>query len=439
MAIGPPSRLSPVVSFGRLVGLSFAMIAPASSVFLTYGTAYRQAGTGVFLGFVLAAGLNLAIMFCYAEVGSVYPEAGGDYALAARALGRAAGSVYSVLFAIKGMAIPALLALSTADYLHQAAPVFPTVPTAGAIFLLTVALAALDLRTSSLAATLMVGIELAVFIGFMAVGLLHLRQPPEVLLHPVMAVHQTLFPVARSRWLMTVAAALYGLNGPQAYLYYSEETAAAPRRLGRAILGTALVTILIELSAVVVGTLALPSLASPGGPLPLARMMEAGLGVGWVRPVLLLGITVALFDTGLATTMSYARIFYAIARDGQWPRAVNALCARVSRRGIPIGALMCLGIVNLGVLAAFDVHFLVTLGGTVLIVLYLGIAAAALVTRISVGPGPYAMPGWPLAPLLALVGLSGVLAQLTPPQLAVTGGLVLMGIAWSFFVSAGAG
>jgi amino acid transporter len=422
-------RLSPRIGLFGLIGVTFAVIAPVSSVFLTYGTGFQLAGTGIVAGYVVGALLNLAIMGCYGEVGSQYPEAGGDYALAARALGRRTGSVYAVLLLVKGMVVPALLSLSTAAYLHTLAPGLAATPTAVGLLLLALLLSALDLRTSSLLVTLMVGVELTVFLLFIGVGVTHLQQPLAVLWHPVVNTPGGLARVPSGAWLGAATAALYGLNGPQATLYYSEETRARPDQFGRTILGSAVATVLIELSAVVVATLALPSLSPHAVGLPLARVMEAGLRPT-TRRMILGGITLALFDTELATTMSYARIFYAIARDRQWPGPLNRACLSLSRRGVPWGALVTLGSLNLAVTMASAVPILVTLSGTILIVVYLGIALSSLLTRLTRRP-PWAMPAWPLPPLVALVGLGMVLAQVRVNEIRLTALIVGLGVLWA--------
>ena len=62
----PEGSLKPVLGLGRLIGVTFAVIAPASSVFLTYSTAYRIAGPTLIFSYAAGALLNLAVMFCYA-------------------------------------------------------------------------------------------------------------------------------------------------------------------------------------------------------------------------------------------------------------------------------------------------------------------------------------------------------------------------------------
>lgn len=420
---GTPERLSPVIGLTRLVGLTFAVIAPASSVFLTYGTAFQTAGPTLVFSYGIGALINLAIMFCYAELGSRFPEAGGDYALAARALGRWAGSLYTVLFAVKGIAIPALLALSTAAYIHQLWPGLPMAAGAMGIFVLFLALAGLDIRTSSAVVTLMVAVEFAVFVLFTTIAASHLHRGPGIFWQSR--------PHALDRsWLAAIPAALYGLNGPQSSLYYSEETRVSPRQVGRTIFGTAVVTVSIELLGVVLGTLALPRLEAAPSTLPLAHLMEASLGPT-VGVLIIAGIAVALFDTGVATTMSYARIFYAIARDRQWPQGLNRIMTYVSHRGVPLGALAILGALNLTVLALSGIDLLVTMGGTLLIVVYLGIIAGTFLMRLKRPTAPYAMPLWPWPAIAALAGLFVSVVELKSGHLALTAFVVLLGLAWS--------
>lgn len=412
------NRFSPVIGAGRLVGLTFAVIAPVSSVFLTFGTAFQSAGSGIVLGFAIGALINLAVMFCYAELGSRFPEAGGDYALASRSLGRRVGSVYTVLFAIKGIAIPALLALSTAAYLHQLWMAFP-IPLGGILlFGVFIVLASTDIRTSSAVISIMVTIELIVFVLFISVSATHLRQPPAALWH-----------IGPHSWMSAITAALYGLNGPQACLYYSEETAASPRQMGRTIFGATIVTVTVELAAVVLGTLALPTLHSAQGSLPLATLIAQSLGSRG-RVLSLGAITLALFDTGLATTMSYARIFFAIGRDRQWPQPLNAITTWVSPRGVPLGALLVLATFNGLVMAVSKISVLVTLGGTLLMVVYLGVIFGTVWSRKTSQP-PYAMIFWPWPPIVAVLGLILTMLSLNRYHLVLTGLIVLFGLTWS--------
>src|SRR6476646_4252013 len=85
------AKLSRSLGVGGNVLITLSGISPASSVFILGGAALATYGTGVFWGFVIAGVISLLIAFCYAELASRHPLAGGDYSLVSRTLGPAAG------------------------------------------------------------------------------------------------------------------------------------------------------------------------------------------------------------------------------------------------------------------------------------------------------------------------------------------------------------
>ena len=65
----PDGVLKPTLSVFDVVAITVSAVTPASSVFVIAPFAIQQAGSGVFLAFVLAALLALMFAFCYAELG----------------------------------------------------------------------------------------------------------------------------------------------------------------------------------------------------------------------------------------------------------------------------------------------------------------------------------------------------------------------------------
>lgn len=160
--MGLSTTLRPVIGVSRLLGLTFAAIAPCASVFLTYGAAYQSAGTGLVLGFIIGAILNLVVMFDYAEVGKL-----GYNSLASRALGPRVGSIYTSLFSWKGLVIPATLSIATASYVDAALPAVPITIGAVVVLFMYLGLSFSHLATSSFASTVRVVVEAAVLLGFL--------------------------------------------------------------------------------------------------------------------------------------------------------------------------------------------------------------------------------------------------------------------------------
>ena len=65
----PDGVLKPTLSVFDVVAITVSAVTPASSVFVIAPFAIQQAGSGVFLAFVMAGLLALMFAFCYAELG----------------------------------------------------------------------------------------------------------------------------------------------------------------------------------------------------------------------------------------------------------------------------------------------------------------------------------------------------------------------------------
>jgi amino acid transporter len=115
--------------------------------------------------------------------------------------------------------------------------------------------------------------------------------------------------------------------------------------------------------------------------------------------------------------MGYGRIFFAIARDGQWPPLINRLCRRINARGVPYGALLLLGVLNAAMIALSGVTYLILFTGSLLLLIYLGIQISALVLRLRGQVAPYRMPRWPWPPLVASAAALFLLVHLGRTQL----------------------
>ncbi len=418
----PPTNASaPPIGWGRLLAITCAFIAPATSLFLTFGPVYRLAGPDVVLAYALGGAVSVLMMLCYAEVGSVHPEAGGDYALAARTLGPRAGAVVGAAFVFKGMALPALLCLGAAAYVHVAVPGLPMLATAAGLLALVLVLAPLDLRTSSGVVLGLVGLELLVLVVFAAVAGSAVPTAPVVV------------PPARGvGWLGVMGAVgpvLYAMNGPQACLYFSEEVVGSGRQLGRTILGVSVLTVAIQVGGAALGTLALASM----GPLShgAVPLMALPTHAGWTRTALAwlpVGIGAALFDAALTTTMGYGRIYRALARDHLWPAPLNDWLAAGGR----VAPYLLLGVGNGGLLLVARLRDLVAPMGALVMLVYVAVAIAALVSRLGRRGIPFRMPAWPLPPLLAL-GVLGILVRFLPSrQLVALLGVLVLGAAWGY-------
>ena len=116
----PDGVLKPTLSVFDVVAITVSAVTPASSVFVIAPFAIQQAGSGVFMAFVMAALLALMFAFCYAELGRAHNSAGGEYVYAKRVFGGMAGYATFLTVLVMLLFIPPVLATGAATYLNNA-------------------------------------------------------------------------------------------------------------------------------------------------------------------------------------------------------------------------------------------------------------------------------------------------------------------------------
>jgi amino acid transporter len=162
------------------------------------------------------------------------------------------------------------------------------------------------------------------------------------------------------------------------------------------------------------------------------------------------GVAIAIFNAMLALSLLAARQLYATGRDRLWPAPLNRAFTRLHPRfRSPWIAALTMGGVSLAWCFA-PLDFLVTVIATVTVATYVGLCVAVMAGRRtrSTGGGVYRMPLYPLAPLLGLAALGGVIvvswsdphegrpglvatALVIAVSLLVYGGLRLTGSRWA--------
>lgn len=428
----------------NVVAIALSAISPTTSVFLVYGSGLEASGRGVVWAFAIAGVIALAMACCYAEVGSVFPSAGGAYAIVRGALGPVAGGTTAVLFMVLGLVSTASILVAAATYVAALVPGGLSTGAVGAVafgfMVLVTALSVGRISPASWVAAAMLALEIAVVVVFTVMAF---ADPA-----PVTTTAGPGSPVAGggpdggvltvAALLAGVAPALFAFNGYDWPLYFAEETPPARRRaLPRAVLLSAAVAVVLEVAAVVAATGAIGDLgATAAEDSPLAAVARTVMGpVG--SAVLLVGVVVAMVDTGLAANLGYARVYYAAARDGMLPGPAGRFLGRLSPRSrvpVPAFAVLLVGNGLLCLLSSLDE--LITFTSVVIVVVYLLVATSALVTRVrrrrsgdpAAPDAGFRMPLWPVPPVIAIVGAVLALVEQSAVDLVVALGLAALAL-----------
>jgi amino acid transporter len=398
--------------FGALM-LALSAATPASSVFVVVPDVVIEAGSGALISMALGAVIAACVAQVYAELGSAFPLAGGEYAMTGRTLGPLAGFVVLGLNLFNSLLAIAVFALGAASYLGAPAGA-PTVAAALAVVIGSALLGVLRIRTNAWVTGLFVGVEVLALAVLAVLGFGHAERTPAALIaHPTMTgPGGVLVPASVAAIGLSAAVGLFAYDGYGSAVYFGEEMHEAPRRMARAILWALAITVAAEvvpLLAVFVGAPDLKRLVGSSSPfLDFAR----DRGGPALAHVLGLGVGLAMVNAVIATVLLTARQLYSTGRDRTWGAGLDGCFARVHPKlQSPWAATLVAG----GLAAALcfvPLRLLLIVTGTGTALVYGFLCLAVLAGRRS-GATAHARHRAPLSwllPVATLVAVAGVLA-----------------------------
>ena len=419
---GAPGKPALARSLG-LVGavlLTLSCLTPASSLFVIVPGLFATQGTGTALTLGIAGVLCVGVAFCYSELGTLIPSAGGEYAMVGSLLGRVSGWLTFFLAGVAAFIIPPIIAIGTGEYLHAAIPALPVSGAYTGAFVMAAStiMGVFDLRANAWITGVFLVLEV-IAAGVVAVlGFSHAHQGAGVLIHPVVSDGQHTGALPFATVMVGLAVALFALQGFATAVYLSEEIQEPRRNVSRAVLWT------LGLGAVVVvvPTVAITLGASGASALTGDNFDLIGMVKGWsdsaVGAFVALCIAAAIVNAAIVMVIQNSRILFASARDKAWPEPVNRALGTVSERfGAPWVATLAVGAPGTALCFA-PVATLNGITGVAVTGLYLIVAVAALAGRRGAhkAKSAWRMPLWPAVPVLVVASLVGVLFELWRTQ-----------------------
>ncbi len=433
-----------LASFGVLL-LTLSCLSPVLSIYGVGSDVLLHAGTGAAGMFLCGIGVAVVWAVVYAELGSAYPYAGGDYVGVGSILGPWAGFASLTIWAVIAGPSAAFLAKTIAIYVSDLVPAAPLMRVTFAALGAALVVALLAVRISAVVTGIFLGIEMLAVLVLTGAGLWHpVRSLTEVVLHPVaLGAAGTLGPVAMGAMALAGVSAAYATSGGNQAIAFGEELGEPHRHMGNVILLAGLLGAFATAVPVIAVSLGAGDLSSIlKSPAPFSTFIAAVAGPA-VSRALSVGVIVAIFNALIATLMFYARLFFSVGRDDIFHPAVNAVMASVHRAsGVPRAATWAVG----GISAAccfLDTHLLVVfISG--LTVYSLGLVSWAVLIgrrrRLTGQPGCWRSPLFPLAPILGLLlavafGVADLLdTDAGRPSLLLLGASIIAGLLWHHFV-----
>jgi len=366
----------------------------------------------VYIGLWLAGGLVMLVgALCYAELGSAYPDSGGEYHYLNRAWGRPVG----LLFAwARGTVVQtgaiAAVAFIYGDYAQRLLPLGahgPAVHAAIAVIALT-AVNIIGTRQSKAAQLVFTTLTLVALASVMLAGVIDDGS------HAVDAAPASAMPAGELAGMlgMGMVFVLLTYGGWNEAAYLSGELRNPQRDVSRVMLaGTAVVTagyLLVNLAYLhIFGLQGLRDSQAVG-----ADVMRVVAGP-YAAIVLSLLICATALSTINASIMTGARVYYALGRDVPALRALGAWSQRGATpvRGLLLQGAITLALVAFGAMQANGVQTMVAYTAPVFW-LFMTLVAMSVwrLRRIDPQrPRPFRVPLYPVLPGLLALCCAGLL------------------------------
>src|SRR5262245_58586856 len=405
-----PRRLSLVSAVAVIVGVTIG-----SGIFRVPSEVAAHAGeAGAVLGVWIAGGL---LMFCFAlllaELGAMFPQAGGLYVFVREAWGPLAAFLFGWSYLLIIPAGWGAIAVVFAEYLGKYVPLAETGRRAVAIGLVLL-LAAGNYRSVVVGASIQNALSLLKVVGLLALALfiLALGNPAG----GAYAASASGTPASAAGFLLALVAVLWAYDGPAACCSMIGEVRDPQCNVPRALFIGVGAVMLLYLSVNVAYLYILRVDVIARSPLVAADAAQQVLGAGASAMISAL-VMVSTLGAVAASSMSDPRVFFAMARDGNFfastgrihPRfrtphvailvATAVACAYLGIRTFEqLAATYVLGLLPFYVLAAAGVARLRRTrpdaarpyrcpGHKVALLLYVGAAAVTLGTALIHAPG----------------------------------------------------
>ncbi|GAB1335718.1 APC family permease [Streptomyces sp. E-15] len=414
--------------------LTLSCVTPASTLFVVVPDLFGSLGTATALTIAIGSLLCIAVAFCYSELGTLIPSAGGEYAMVSTMAGRLAGWLVFVLSLLVVMIVPPVIAMGTADYLAPLVHLDPSMTGAGVMLLATLA-GLLDLRANAWITGIFLVLEVIAAGVVALLGFSHSHRGAGSLVSmQVAGAHGHADTVTAMLVVSGLAIALFITQGFSTAVYLSEELEDPRRNVARTVLATlaiSTVVILVPVAAITMGASDLKELT--GGDISSMVTAWSNSAVG---TFVSLCVALAIINAGIVMVIQNSRVLFASARDKAWPGPVNTVFSRLGRFGSPWVATLAVGVPG-ALLCFVNLDTLYGVTGVSVTAMYLLVAVAALLARRGSHKHTPAwrMPLWPAVPVLLIAVLAYILVQQEVTYLLWTGGITAVAtLYWALYL-----
>lgn len=394
-------KLKRTLGLPSLIFYGVGMILGAG-IYSVIGAAAAEAGMNLWMSFALSSLVVFLTALSYAELSTMFPEAGAEYIYLREAFPRWRGVAFvtASFVALSGAATAATVSIAFAGYLNHFIEV-PTPMVAACVLGAAGAIAILGIQESSWVNIVFTLVEAGGLILFIGMGI----QTPDFGKALMADLHPGVFSGA--------ALVFFSYLGFENIANLSEEAKEPHKNLPRAILISVCITSVIYLlvGLAAVALLHPEKLAASTSPLSAALSAHSDQAAGVLGGIALF----ATANTALISLLSVSRILMSMARKKDLPQI---FAKTLTKRKTPwIATFLAIGISAL-LLPLGKVAVVASVSSFSSLLAFISVNAALVRLRWKKASAsrpfrvPLAIGKIPVFPVLALLSLAGLLTQL---------------------------
>jgi amino acid transporter len=405
------------LSLAHQFALSIATVGPLIVIFGFYGPIAGGVGTGIFYLVALVGVLHVANATVFAHMSSLFPRAGGGYAIVRATIGPFWGFVYLVVQVVYWAAVTATVVTLAASFLNSQFSGLSERPTELVLVAAIFVIALTHIIEAGRVSLLFVALEGLFALVWVVVALVNAHSVSNMFALPprALGVSGHLGPhITLSAFVATIPVTIFALSGYEWGSSYTEE-AKDFRSVRRAL-------VMAAAAAVVVCAIGMPLLfvADPhyqrvlNAVVPGAQVLKDVAPA--LAPVLIIYVAFSSWNAGLSNFLQAARLIFDAAREGVFGTAVGKPLSYVNRGGAPVAAAVVWLIPTVAFVLSSKLQQLFVFSAVMLLFAYIAMSLTACFFYLRVGRAAGIRSGafrrFPVVPLIVIAfSVLGIVKQ----------------------------
>jgi APA family basic amino acid/polyamine antiporter len=396
-----------------------------TGIFFVLSEAVPIAGPAVVWSFAIAGLVAGLTAVCYAELAGAVPVSGSSYSYAYATIGELPAMAVAACLLLEYGVSAAAVAVGWSQYLNelldnlfgvQIPEVLSQAPEQGGIFnlpaVILIALCTLLLirgaSESATVNTVMVLIKIAVLVLFIVVGITGWNSNNLA----------DFSPFGLSGITAAAGIIFFSFIGLDAVSTAGEEVKDPHRTMPIAIMIALVIVAGLYILVSLVAVAAQPYADFEGQEAGLAAILENVTGSSWPGTLIAAGAVISIFSVTLVVLYGQTRILFAMARDGMLPELFHRVNPR-TRTPVPNTLIVAAAIALLAGLIPISFLAEMTSVGTLVAFAVVSFAVIVLRRREPDLPRTFKVPGYPVTPILSILGCLWIIKDLRVTTLLV--------------------